>query len=311
MKNREDAMNSIIMKCIAALFSIMLLLAGNVCLAANEEKAVTPEVQSQSTQEVQPTVDAKTDEKIAEQRKKILSEATAAIAESRRALKALDEGKTEEAIKALELATGKMELIVARDPELALANVDVNVQIIDVFADVETLEATVKQATKYLKDGEVQLARPLVAGLASEIVIESVNIPLATYPDAIKAVVPLIDNGEIKKARIALQAALNTLVVVKEEVIPLPVVRAKAMLKEAEKLAENQERKEEDNTKLAILLDDAESQLKIAEILAYGDKKAFKPMFEQLDTIREKTKDGKSGTGFFDKITEQVSKIFK
>ncbi len=304
-------MNSIIMKCIAALFSIMLLLAGNVCLAANEEKAVTPEVQSQSTQEVQPTVDAKTDEKIAEQRKKILSEATAAIAESRRALKALDEGKTEEAIKALELATGKMELIVARDPELALANVDVNVQIIDVFADVETLEATVKQATKYLKDGEVQLARPLVAGLASEIVIESVNIPLATYPDAIKAVVPLIDNGEIKKARIALQAALNTLVVVKEEVIPLPVVRAKAMLKEAEKLAENQERKEEDNTKLAILLDDAESQLKIAEILAYGDKKAFKPMFEQLDTIREKTKDGKSGTGFFDKITEQVSKIFK
>lgn len=304
-------MNNIIIKCIVPLFSIMVLVIGNLCFAADKDKAVTPEAQSQSTQEIQPAVDAKTDENIAEQRKKILSEANAAIAESKKALKALDEGKTEDAIKALELATGKMALIVARDPELALAKVDVNVKIYDVYATVDTLKETVKQATKYLKDGEVQLARPLVSSLVSEMVIESINIPLATYPDAIIAVVPLIDKGKTKEAKAALQTALNTLVVVEEEVIPLPVVRAKSMLKEAEKLAENKEREKEDNKKLMTFLDDAQTQLEIAEILGYGDKKAFRPMYEQLDTIREKTKDGKSGTGFFDKISEQVSKIFK
>jgi soluble cytochrome b562 len=147
--------------------------------------------------------------------------------------------------------------------------------------------------------------------MASEMVIESINIPLATYPDAIKDIVPLIDKGKIKEAKAALQTALNTLVVVEEAVIPLPVMRAKAMLKEAEALAENKDRKGEDNKKLTDYLDDAQTQLKIAEILGYGDNKGFEPMYEQLDSIKEKTKDGKSGTGFFDKISEQVSKIFE
>jgi len=208
------------------------------------------------------------------------------------------------------LATGKMALIVAREPELALAKVDINIKIYDLFARIETLEATVKQATEYLKDGEVQLARPLVSSLASEMVIESINIPLGTYPDAIIAVVPLIDKGKIDEAKSALQAALNTLVIVEEEVIPLPVIRAKAILKDAEQLAESEERKEEDNKKLATLLDDAHTQLKMAEILGYGDKKAFKPMYEQLDNIKEKTKNSKHGKGFFDKLKNQITELF-
>ena len=280
-------MNRTMKNCIVALISILFFVAGNMSFAADKKQAVTPEVKSKSTQEVQPAVDRKTDEKVAGQREKMLSEAAAALAESRKALKALDEGKGDEAIKALEVAIGKMALIVARNPDLALAPVEVNTVVFDVFAKVETLKAAVKLATEYLKDGEVQLARPLVANLASEIVIESINIPLATYPDVIKAVVPLIDKGNFKEAKATLQTALNTLVVVKEEVIALPVVRAKTMLKEAEKLAENKERKEEDNQKLVKFLNDAQTQLKIAEILGYGDKKSFKPMYEQLDTIEE------------------------
>lgn len=49
-------MNKITMKCIVALFSIMLLLSVNPCFATDKEKAITPETQSQSTQEVQSTV---------------------------------------------------------------------------------------------------------------------------------------------------------------------------------------------------------------------------------------------------------------
>jgi len=276
-----------------------------------DEPAMTQEKQSETTEAVQQQVDEATDEKVAEQRKKIMEEAHAAIAESRKALKALDEGKTEEALKALELAIGKMELIVARDPALALAIVDVNVKIHDIYGGVDTLKAAIKKAKKYLDNGEVQLARPLVAGLASEIVVESVNIPLATYPDAIKAAVPLIDKGEVEEAKTAIQTALNTLVVVEEDVVPLPVIRTKELLKKAESLAEKEDRTEEDAKELTALLEDAENQLKIAEILGYGKKKAFKPMYEQLDIIREKTKDKKSGEGFFDKIKDQVSRILE
>jgi hypothetical protein len=213
----------------------------------NEPGVTTAEVKTESTEAVQPAVDEKTDKKTAEQRKKIMEEAHAAIAQSQKALKALDEKNTEEALKALEMAIGKMEVIVARDPELALARMDVNIIIHDLYANVDTIKKTLKQAKEYLEDGEVQLARPLVSSLASEMIIESVNIPLATYPDAIQ---------------------------------------------------------------LATFLDHAEAQLLMAEVLGYGDKKAFKPMYEQLDTIREKTKEGKSGKGFFDKIKNQISNIF-
>lgn len=282
------------------------LALGNPVLA-EDKQTIQPEPQSKEIQAVQPEVDEGTEDKIAEQRERILAEAAAALAESRKALKALDENKPEDALKALELATGKLALIVARDPGLALAPVNVRVNSYDVYADLETIEEAVKQAEDYLEDGEVQKARPLVASLASEIVIETDNIPLATYPDAIKDVVPLIDQGKIDEAKRDLQLALNTLVIVKEAVIPLPVVRAEALLKSSEELAEKQDRSDEENKQLSARLDEAQNQLEIAKLLGYGDKKAFKPMYEQLDEIRKKTKDGKSGEGFFDKIKKQIS----
>ena len=303
-------MNKNTLKMVVALMSILILLISNPSIAKEHESSETPAVKSESTQSVQPAVEEKTDKESAEQREKILLEANAAIAESRKALKALDDGKTEEALKSLELAIGKMALIVARDPELALATVDVNIKIYDLFADADSIELVLKRAIKYLKDGEIQLARPLIASMASEMVFESINIPLATYPDAIKAVVPLIDNGKLEEARSALQTALNTLVIVEENIIPLPVIRVKTLLKDAEKLVENENRADEDNEKLASLLNEAQNQLEIADVLGYGDKKNFKPMYEQLDEIRDKTKESKHGKGFFEKLKNQISEMF-
>jgi hypothetical protein len=294
------------MKMMTVFLLALGLALGNPVLA-EDKQSIQPEPQSKETQAVQSEVDEGTEDKVAEQRERILAEAAAAVAESRKALKALDENKPEDALKALELATGKLALIVARDPGLALAPVNVRVNSYDVYADLETIEEAIKQAEDYLEDGEVQKARPLVASLASEIVIETVNIPLATYPDAIKDVVQLIDQGKIDEAKRDLQLALNTLVVVPEKVIPLPMVRAEALLKSSEELAEKQDRSDDENKQLSAHLDEAQNQLKIAKLLGYGDKKAFKPMYEQLDEIRKKTKDGKSGEGFFDKIKKQIS----
>ena len=223
-------------------------------------------------------------------------------------MKLLDEKKADEALAALERVTGKLELILARDPKLALAPVDVEVITFDLIAKLDTIKAVIKEAKDYLEDGEVQKARPLVANLASEIQIRTTSIPLATYPGAIKAVAPLIDAGKVDEANVALQAALNTLVVT-TDVIPLPVLRAETLLRNAEALAENKERTDKDNKTLANQLAEARNQLKMAELLGYGNKKAFKPMYEQIDQIEEKTADGKSGKGWFDKIKQQLSDL--
>ena len=267
------------------------------------------QAQSEATESVQPQVDVKATDQAAEKRKKITADAVAAVNETKNALKLLDEKKMEEALATLEKATGKLELILARDPTLALAPVDVEVVTYDLLANLDTVKAIIHDAENYLEDGEIQKARPLVASLASEMVFRTTSIPLATYPDAIKAIAPLIDDGKLDEAKAGLQAALNTLVITKDDVIPLPVLRAENLLKNAEALSENEERTVKDNETLAKQLEEARTQLKMAELLGYGTKKSFKPMYEQLDQIEQKTAGGKGGKGWFDKIKQQMSDL--
>ena len=176
----------------------------------------------------------------------------------------------------------------------------------DLYATLDSIKGAIAQSEDFLEDGEVQKARSLLSGLGSEIVISVTNIPLATYPDAIKAITPLIDDGKIEEAKAGLQRALNTMVVTKT-IIPIPVMRAEAYLEEAEKLTENKERSDEENEKLTDLLDRARTQLEMAELLGYGTKGCFKPMYEQLDEIATKTQGGKGGEGFFEKLKRMVS----
>lgn len=276
-----------------------------------QDAALPTEAQEKSAaaESVQPQIDTKASDQAVERRTKLEADAIAALNETRKALRALDEKKTDEALTALEKVTGKLELIVARDPGLALAPVEVSVTTYDLLADLDTIELIIDRALDHLEDGEIQQARPLVANLASEIVIETTSIPLATYPAAIKAIAPLVDDGRIEEAITGLQAALNTLVVTTDKVIPLPRLRAEQLLKNAEKLAEDQERTEMENETLSGLLTEVRNQLKMAELLGYGTKKSLAPMYEQLDEIEEKTAGGKSGKGWFDKIRQQLSEL--
>ncbi len=241
----------------------------------------------------------------AEKRKAIFKEAATAIRETKNALKALDEKKTKEALAALERASGKLTIILGRAPELALAPSDVNVVTYDILADIEAVKALRDEIEDALDDGRVQEARRLIKDLASETVISVTNIPLATYPDAIKKAAKLIDEGKMDEAKKELQLALNTLVVT-ETIIPLPVTTAESYLKEAETLAEKGDRSKEDNERLADLLKDARKELEFARVLGYGSKKNFENMYKQLEQIEEKTRGGKSGKGFFDKIKEYL-----
>ena len=298
---------------ISTLLSAVLLslgLASSPLLAGESSLPGEPQAQSAMTRSVQPDVDTEATDKASERRKKVIADAGAAIEETKKALQALDGDNTEEALAALERATGKLELILARDPALALAPVDVKMMTYDLLASTDTVKAMIHDAEEYLEDGEIQKARPLVANLASEIVIQSTSIPLATYPAAIKAIVPLIDEGRHDEARTELQAALNTLVVTTDEVIPLPVFRAQQLLSNAEALAENEERTVKDNETLVDLLAAARTQLNMAELLGYGSKKSFTAMYEQLDMIEDKTTGGKGGKGWFDRIKQQVSELF-
>ena len=268
----------------------------------------TPEAKSAESKSVNPEVQAEVEKKTAEKRQQLMKDAVAAVEETHNALSALDGEKKDEALAALERVTGKLDLIVAREPALALAPVHVATIIRDLYSNVETVNAMVKEAKKYLDEGKVQQARMILGGVASEAELQVTNIPLASYPTAIKAVAPLIDAGKIAEAKTALQTALNTLVI-ESFIVPLPRVRAEAMLIEAEKLAEKANRSEEENKKLKELMESSRHELQLGEALGYGNKTDYKPLYAQLDEIQTKTEGGKSGKGYFDKIKGSLANL--
>lgn len=265
--------------------------------------------QSATAQAAQPQVDSDVTQKAEEQRKKIIDDAVKALDETKNALTLLAENKTQEALAALEVATGKLELILARKPDLALAPVGTRVFVHDLYADAKTVKDVVKEVRKQLGDGRVQAVRPVLADLASEIVYETTSLPLASYPAAIKEAARLIDNEKTDEAKVVLQTALNTLVVT-DVIVPLPLLRAHKLLEMAEKLAENDGRDSTQNEELDKQLAEVRNQIELAEALGYGEKRDFKPIYEQIKEIEKKSSGGKSGTGWFDKIKEQIADLF-
>ncbi|MBC4071656.1 heat resistance protein YfdX1, partial [Escherichia coli] len=125
---------------------------------------------SAASKAAQPQVDDKVAREAAEKRAELAQDAITALTKTHEALILLDAKKTKEALAALELASGKLELVLARDAKLALAPVDVRVITHDIHANVESVKKAVKLSRELLGDGEVQKARPIVANLASEIV---------------------------------------------------------------------------------------------------------------------------------------------
>ncbi|WP_440549835.1 heat resistance protein YfdX2 [Stenotrophomonas maltophilia] len=277
--------------------------------AAVSSLPVSPEAKPEVVTEVQPEVQKETDSQAADKRKQVLDEAVSALALTKSALAALDGKDAARALATLAEVTGKLELIVAREPTLALAPVDVRTIVHDLFANTDTIEAMTDEALDALKHGEVQQARHVLALLASEIVIAVTNIPLASYPAGVKSVVPLIDQGKIEEAKAALQAALSTLVETRS-VHPLPALRARLLLKRAEPLVEDGQRSEASNERLETLLNEARQQLEMAELLGYGKRKDFESMYDELKKIKQKTGGGGGGKGWLDEVKAKLSRLF-
>ncbi len=290
-----------------SLWCVLLIAFVNPVFA---QEAIDERGVAEATDSVEQDVQSETDKQAAERRKKIMQEAVDALAQTKDALTALEEERVDDALEALAVTTGKLELIIAREPSLALAPTDVSIVTHDLYGTKKAVEAAIDRAEEAIEDGKVQTARQILDGLGSEMLITVANLPLATYPDAIKAITPLIDAGKIEEAKSGLQAALNTLVLT-NHIVPLPVLRSEALLERAEELAENSERTDAENEELSNHLAAVRNQLEMAQLLGYGDKDEYKPLYAQLKEIQQKIEDGKSGKGFFDKMRTSMADLWE
>ena len=265
------------------------------------------QAESASVTQSPTAADASVSSQIAAKRRTLVAEAMSAVQETEAALASLAAGKSDDAIAALERATGKLDIVLAADPNLALAPVDVRAIVHDVIAAPDAVTALRQRAEAALDDGRLQDARHMIADLASEHVISVTSIPLATYPAAIKQAAALIHADKPAEAAAALETALSTLVV-EDTIIPLPLVRAEALLDSARPLAEKPQRTAGENDRLRRLLDAARVQIELAQALGYATKDDLEALSDELKTIRRKTEGQGFATGLFDRIKRLFEK---
>jgi len=282
-------------------------------LSGRAEDAIDPQDVGQRSGATEELVQANAHEELVQRRAAILEEARTALDQTHTALTALENDDKTKALDALALATGKLEILLAREPDLALAPIDVDVVTHDLYATVESVREARNEARRLLDEGRVQEARILLSGLASEIVISVTNLPLATYPEAIKAISPLVDQGQLEEAKLALRGALNTLVVT-QRVISLPVARASHMLQLAEALLEKESSAEEGQEEpqpvpeeIGSLVQGARDQLELAEALGYGEEADHERFRSQIADLEKKIGSDESTESLFARLQRSLA----
>lgn len=217
------------------------------------------------------------------------------------------EGKEQEAISALQAATGKFDVAMTANPGLKLVAIDGNVSMTALITSPKIINDELDVAIDLLKNHKVQGARTLLEPMQDEMVITTAYLPMGTYPDAIKLATKYLVKGKKEDAIATLATTLST-IVVETKIIPLALVRAESLLITASELDKNKEKSEAHK-----LLDAAYEQLEIATLLGYTDKesKAYDAMKAQIKAVKKEI-DGKNAVEkMYDKVKASVKNLIK
>ncbi|WP_372643614.1 YfdX family protein, partial [Ancylomarina sp.] len=240
---------------------------------------------------------------IESEKSELVEEAVSSYESVNEALSAIELSDKRKAIAALEKAVGKLEVLLARDPDLAFVPVDAFIKTVDLSTDLETIISIKKAAKKAIADDRFQSVRDEISNLASEIQISTVEIPLATFPAALKRAAAELEKDNLQEAKVILHIAINTFLI-SEQRIPLPILRAQAIINQAKSDDASSEDKKKEVTQL---LENAEYQILMAEELGYGKRdKEYAELYKSIKELKKSVKADKDSQGLFDSLKNKL-----
>ena len=236
-----------------------------------------PDLQKQlqdAEQQVRPDIEKQRQQAQQQAEQTLDKEAMEAIDQTQKAIDAIAANKNSEALAAIEQATGKINVLLARNPATALIPVAAEVDVIDTApTDDKAITQLGQSVSKAVGDKDFPTARVLLYAMMSEIRLRTSNLPLASYPTALTLAARQLDQKQTKEAADTLLTALHTLVVV-DQVTPLPLVLARAAIDAA------QQESQKDKDKAQVLLRTARKQLERSKELGYAGRD---PEYAALD----------------------------
>jgi hypothetical protein len=280
---------------------------GIATLVRAESSGETSSVAATATQaQARPEVEKQRKEAEQQAAKTIDKEAVAAIAETERAIQDIAANKTDEALAAIERATGKINILLARNPANALIPVSSEVDVIDTAPrDSATILELAKDASKAVDDKDFPSARVLLHALMSEIRVRTYNVPLATYPTALQDAARFLDQKKTKEANAVLLTALNTLLAI-DRVTPIPLVLARDAINEA------QAQRQKDKNAAQSALERARSELQRSKDLGYASNDPeYASLNNDISNLEKQLKGEGDTMSVFSKLKEKYEAFLK
>ena len=251
-----------------------------------------------TTPQEQDHVNREAAEHLAHQRAALVNEAMIAEEDMLVAIMSLAHQDKDTAYKALQDASGKLDVVLARDPHLKQVPMNVHIATQDLNADPKSVRESLNEARKALAADDVQKAKALLHPLASEIRITTQYLPLDSYPAAIRKASQEIQAGHTQSAAQLLSDALH-LVVTKETIIPLPPMKAETDVEEAQALLDSDPKK--NAAQASAHLKQADEQLKLGKLLGYGD---YRDIRKEMDSVQKKLDAGQGSSGLLGHLKE-------
>ena len=235
---------------------------------------------------------------------KLVGEAIESLKLAQKAVIALEHKDTKSAKEDLEKALGKLEVILASKDAPKLLPIDNIVQVQEFVGTASDVENIVKHAKSLLDDGKVQEARALLIPLVSEIDITVVNLPLASYPDALKLAAKYVNEGKTEEAKKVLYIALSTFTQV-TEVVPIPLLESTDLIAAASRIAK------EDKARALKYLDAASDALDVAEKLGYVSESAttYKMLHDQIKAVEKEIKGKNKAEKLFEELAAKLKEF--
>jgi len=299
----------VVMRRRASMLALFLAMgAAPAALAQGQAPAKPPPAASAQPSQSAPTAAARSPEQQRQEAERsaqgqVNQDATAVIQETRNALDAIARNDKAAAIAALERATGKANILLARNPSTALIPESVEVVLHDTApTDRAAITTQTDAILAAINRRDYALARVLLDTLRSEIRIRTSNVPLATYPAALREAARLLEAGKNEDAAETLRAALGTVVII-DRAIALPLVRAAEAITAAQGLSGKQK------PEALRLLATARAQLEQAQALGYLDADKGSGLTAQIAAVETLLQRNQNASAAFAKLRSDLGTL--
>lgn len=263
-------------------------------------KEINPDVEKAIKKEIDPI--------LKKAKKEISGEAVKVVENSAKIIELLDKKQKDEALSLIETSIGKLEIILNEHPEISLLPVSITAKIYDTILTLSEVKENKELVKTLVAKGYLQDARIILEGMVSEINIQEKNLPLITYPKALSIAAILIKKDKIDEAKKVIQDALNALII-KESIIPLPLLKAQVILEKVSSLIENKGFSKE---KVITYLKVADYEISMAEELGYGKRdKEFKDLHSRIEDIKEKISANEESKGLVKQLLDRLLRFRK